>query len=389
MKRSTFLGYRRIDGTIGIRNHTLILPTAICSSNTAAKISNEVRRTVAVNNQHGCCQIGDDSKLTTKTLIGLGKNPNVAAVLVVALGCEGVPYQRVAEEIVKTGKPTELIVIQDIGGTPKAIKQGIKIANKLVEKTSKIKREEVDVNELIVATECGGSDWTSGVASNPAVGIALDKLIEAGGIAVFSETTEIIGAEHILKKRVKSEKVAEKLLNIVTRVESKAKQMGVDLRTGQPTPGNINGGLTTIEEKSLGAIYKAGKGFLKDVLEYADEIPKKTGLFFMDTPGQDIESITGMVAGGAQMIVFTTGRGTPTGYPIAPVLKVTGNPETYKKMHENMDVNVGTVIEGVEALGEAGTRILEKIFDVASGKKTKSEILNYKEFGIYKINPTF
>ena len=384
-EKSRFWGYKRPDGTIGLRNHVLVLPTVICSSNTAASISEKVKGTAALPNQYGCCQIGEDSKLTTKTLVGLGKNPNVAAVLVIALGCEEVDYQELIDEIVKTKKHVELIVIQDVGGTEKAIEKGILIGEKLVKETSSMKREKVSLSKLTVALECGGSDWTSGVISNPVVGVMVDQIVSAGGTAIFSETTEIIGAEHLLINRTKNKQVAKKLLGAVARVEKRVERAGVDLREAQPTPGNIIGGITTIEEKSLGAICKAGKQRIVDVLEYADKIPQTRGLFFMDTPGQDIESITGMVAGGAQIIVFTTGRGTPTGCPIAPVIKVTGNSETFRKMPGDIDFNAGTVMDGFETIERIGAGLAEMLLEVASGKMTKAELNNHKEFAIYRI----
>lgn len=383
-----FRGYKRLDGTVGLRNHVLVLPTSVCSSDTAARISEKVSGTVNLYNQCGCCQIGEDIKLTTKTLIGLGQNPNVAAVLVVALGCEEVPYQKVADEIAETKKPVELIVIQEIGGTVKAIERGVYIESRMVKEASSIKREESRLNELIVALECGGSDWTSGIISNPIVGAMVDKLALAGGTAVFSETTEIIGAEHLLMNRTRNRQVAKKLLRAVARVEKRVKQAGIDLREAQPTPGNIAGGLTTIEEKSLGAICKAGKQRLEDVLGYADKIPRTGGLFFMDTPGQDIESITGMVAGGAQIVVFTTGLGTPTGCPIAPVIKVTGNSETFRRMSGDIDLNFGALIRRRGAIESEGARLANELLKVASGKVTKAEMSYHKEFAVYRLNPS-
>jgi len=381
-------GYNRIDGSVGLRNKVLILPTVVCSSDTAASISEKVGGTVTLYNQCGCCQIGEDARLTTKTLIGLGQNPNVAAAVVVALGCEEIPYQKVVDEIAKTKKLVELVVIQDIGGTAKAIEHGVRVAGEMVKEVSSMKREEASLSSLTVALECGGSDWTSGIVSNPVVGAMVNQLVSAGGTALFSEATEIIGAEHLLASRTRNQQVARKLLRAVTRVEKRVKQAGVDLREAQPTPGNIAGGLTTIEEKSLGAICKAGKQRIEDVLEYSDKIPRAKGLFFMDTPGQDIESITGMVAGGAQIIVFTTGRGTPTGYPIAPVIKVTGNPETFRKMSGDIDFNAGTVIEGFETIERAGARLTDELLQVASGKMTKAELSNHKEFAIYRAYPS-
>jgi altronate dehydratase large subunit len=381
-------GYLRPDGKVGVRNYVAVIPSSVCASEVAVRIASNVEGVVAIPNQHGCCQIGADLQLTSQTLIGLGKNPNVAAALIVGLGCEGVPTEKVAEEISRTGKKVEFIIIQECGGTLRAIEKGTRIVRQMAQEVAKLKRQEVDISNLILAVECGGSDTTSGLASNPVAGYVSDKLIELGGTAMFSETTEIIGAEHLLAKRAISKEVADKLLNIVRKCEEKAKTMGVDMRGGQPTPGNIEGGITSIEEKSLGCIYKGGTKPLQGVLEYG-EIPAGRGLYVMDTPGQDIESITGMTAGGAQIVIFTTGRGTPTGAPIAPVIKVTANPKTYKMMEDNIDFNASAIVEGAETIKEVGEKLFNEIIEVVNGKPTKAEVLKHREFGIYKLISTF
>ncbi|WP_186431259.1 UxaA family hydrolase [Clostridium sp. BSD9I1] len=382
-------GYRRENGKVGIRNYILILPASVCASEVSARIAAHVSGSVSLPNQHGCCQVGADLELTTQIIKNLGKNPNVASVLVVGLGCEGVPAKEVAEEISRdTGKRAECLIIQECGGTIKTEAEGIKIAAEMAREAAKLKKEEIDITEITLAIECGGSDTTSGLASNPAVGYASDKLVSLGGTSIFSETTEFIGAEHILAKRAVTKEVGDKILEIVANCEKKANTMGVDMRGGQPTPGNIQGGLTTIEEKSLGCIYKGGTSPIDGVLDYA-EIPSKRGLYIMDTPGQDIESITGMVAGGATIVAFTTGRGTPTGSPLAPVIKVTGNPETFMKMQDNMDINAGTIIDGTETIQKVGEEIFAEMLEVINGKQTKAESLNHREFGMYKLISTF
>ncbi|WP_088187359.1 UxaA family hydrolase [Desulfosporosinus sp. FKA] len=382
------LGYRRPDGKVGIRNHIAIIPTAVCSSTVAANIAAQVPGAVALPNQHGCCQIGADHEQTVRTLIGLGKNPNVAAVLVVGLGCEGVPIREVADEIAATGKPVEVIVIQEVGGTLKATAEGLRKAGELARKVAHLQPEKIDVSELVMAIECGGSDFTSGLASNPACGIASDMLVAAGGTSMLSETTEFIGAEHVLARRCKTPEIGEKLIRYVRECEERAKLLNVDIRGGQPTPGNIAGGISSIEEKSLGCIHKAGHAPIQDVLAYG-EVPKGKGLYVMDSPGQDIESITGMVAGGATVVIFTTGRGTPTGCPIAPVIKITGNERTFKMMEDNMDIDASTIISGEETIEQVGKRIYEMVVEVANGHMPKAESLGHKEFGIYKIAPTY
>ncbi len=382
-------GYKRENGKFGIRNHLLILPTSVCSSETAVRISQQIPNSIALPHQHGCCHMGEDYKQVLRTLIGFGKNPNVGAVLIVTLGCEGIQPGEVKKEIKKTLKPVEEVIIQKSGGTLKAIEKGTRLAKKMMSDLSLQNKLEFDMSEIILALECGGSDPTSGIAANPAIGAASDLLIKNGSTSILSETTELIGAEHILAKRAINEKVAEKIYFIVNRIEQRAIEMGTDLRESQPTPGNIEGGLTTIEEKSLGCIYKAGYSPIKGVLEYAQEVPNEKGLYVMDTPGQDIESITGMLAGGAQIVVFTTGRGTPTGSPIAPVIKVTGNTLTYRNMIDNIDINAGKIIDNNISIQEMGQEIFEEIVKVCNGKQTKAEILGHREFGIFRVGYTF
>lgn len=381
-------GYRRPNGQLGIRNHLLILPTSVCATTVAFNIAAQVPGAIALPNQHGCCQLGADYEQTLRTLIGLGKNPNVAAVLVVGLGCEGIPIQETADEISKTGKPVQAIIIQENSGTLKTTALGIQIASEMARSISLLKSEEAPLSELCLGIECGGSDFTSGLASNPAVGTASDLLVRAGGKSMLSETTEFIGAEHVLAKRAKSPEIAQKLIQIVEQTELRAKQLNVDLREGQPTPGNIAGGISSIEEKSLGCIYKAGHSPIQDVLPYG-EAPQGKGLYIMDTPGQDVESMAGMLAGGATVLVFTTGRGTPTGSPIAPVIKITANEQTYRNMEDNIDMNLSTIISGEETIEQAGERIFAEMIEVAKGRLTKSESLGHREFGIYRIGSTF
>jgi len=379
-------GFLRPNGKIGFRNHFLVVPTVICATRTAEEIASNFPNVVYLHNQHGCNHMRDDEKKVVNVLKGMASNPNVAGVLFVGLGCETIPTMKIFESVRATGKPVECLIIQEEGGTLKTIEKGVRILQRMMEQYE-IKEVETDLSSVTVAIECGGSDTTSGISSNPVVGYVADRLVDLGATVVFSETTDIIGAEHLLIKRAVNEEVAKKLLELVSRCEQSALAGGEDIRGVNPTPGNITGGLTTLEEKSLGAIYKAGTKPLKGVLEYAEPIPTG-GLYFMDSPGHDVESVSGMVAGGAQVVIFTTGRGTPTGCAIAPVIKVTANAKTYSRMSDNIDVDVSDVLEGKTTIQQAGERLFQKLIEVLNGRLTKSEMLRHHEFGIYLTQPT-
>lgn len=383
-----FWGYRRPDGRVGVRNHVLILPTITCAAQAAKQITELVQGTVSFIHQHGCTQVGIDYEQTFRTYVGMGANPNVYGVVVLGLGCETHQARSVAGELAKTGKPVEVVSIQDHGGTLMAVAQGAKIAARMVQDASEQMRELCEFSELMIGTECGGSDACSGLSANPAVGVVSDMIVDYGGTAILAETTELIGAEHLLADRAVDEKVKKRVYEVIEAMENRAILMGIDIRTGNPTPGNIRGGLSSLEEKSLGASNKAGSRPLQELIDYA-QAPTKKGLVWMDTPGQDIEQLTGMVAGGAQIVLFTTGRGTPTGSPIAPVIKISTNTAMFEQMSDNMDMNAGTIIEGLESIDTVGQRIFDEIGLVASGKMTKAEILKQHDFGIWRIGPTF
>jgi altronate dehydratase large subunit len=380
-----FQGYRRPDGKAGTRNYVLVIPSVGCSQGVARDIAQAVKGVVYLPNILGCGQVGEDRTLVKKTLVGFGTHPNVFSVLIVGLGCEHLTAQEIREAIVLTGKRVESIVIQDIGGSRKTVGLGKRIVKEMREEASKLNREPIPLSELILGTECGGSDYTSGLASNPAVGAACDMLVAEGGTVILSETPELIGAEHLLAKRAKTPEIAQKVIEAVAWWEQKAMEAGENIRNANPSPGNIAGGITTLEEKSLGCIYKAGTGPLEEVIPYASR-PTKKGLVYMDTPAHDIEQLTGMVAGGAQIVLFTTGRGTPIGSPIAPVVKITGNRDTYLKMKDNMDMNLSKILEGKEKVSSAGNRIFEEVISFASGKVTKAEKTGQRDFCIFKMN---
>jgi altronate dehydratase large subunit len=382
-------GYRRPDGTVGIRNHVLVIPSVVCANRVARGISQQVTGSTWVEHQHGCTQLGADAVLTAHVLVAHGTHPNVYGVVVVGLGCETTRAQDIAAAIKKQCpyKPVHLVIIQDEGGSVKATASGVSAARAMVGEASCLERVAISAGELILGTECGGSDACSGISGNPALGAACDLLIEAGGTVILAETTEIIGAEHIVAARAVNETVAKRCYAVIDRCEALATSAGVDMRGGQPTPGNIEGGLSTIEEKSLGCIYKVGTKPLQDVIDYAAPITKK-GLIWMDTPGQVIEQITGMVAGGCHIVVFTTGRGTCCGSPIAPTIKVSTTTPLFERMNDNIDLDAGPIVTGQETVAQVGERIYAELHAVAGGKLTKAEILGFNDFAINRIGPT-
>jgi altronate dehydratase large subunit len=353
------------------------------------RIAAAVAGGVALPHLAGCGQLGPDMQVTHDTLAAYCRHPNAGAVVVVALGCEQVVAQVLAEAARESGKPAALVSIQGEGGTPRATAKGIAVAKELAARVNPTPREWCGVEEVILSLKCGGSDYTSGLAANPVLGRVADRLHELGAATVLGEIAEIMGAEHLLAARAREPRVAARLLRVVNRVESDAMALGLDIRGTQPSPGNIRGGLTTIEEKSLGATHKSGeRAPLVDVVGYAAPITQK-GLTVMETPGLDVESVTGMVGGGAQVVVFTTGLGTPTGNPIAPVIKITGNARTAQTMADNTDLDVSGVLAGTESLDAAAGRLLNKILAVCSGEETAAERLGHREFAIHRRNPTF
>ncbi len=377
----TFQGYFRSDGTVGVRNHVAVISSVGCANVAAERIAAAVPGSVAVVHNSGCDVPNPEPILAT--LAGTGRNPNVAAALVVGLGCELTPAAAVAERIARSGKPTEVLVIQEEGGVRNTVAHGVEIVSRLVSAAASQARREAPLSKLVLATECGASDATSGLVANPVLGVVSERVISEGGAVVLSETTELIGAEHLLAARAVSPEVGRRLLDVVASLERQAALSGHDIRTTQPSPGNVAGGLTTIEEKSLGCICKVGKSALQGVLSYAQPVPG-AGLYFMDTPGQDIYSVTAMVAGGAQMVAFTTGLGTPIGSPIAPVIKITGNPRTALSMADHIDFSAGALIEGCASVTDLGQALLLLLLEVASGRLTAAEVLGQREFGIYE-----
>lgn len=382
---ATFLGFRRADGRVGVRNHILVLPTVHCVNGVVELIAREVPEVLAVPHIYGCSHLGNDSVRVRQVLESYAGHPNVGTCLLVGLGCETMSAAEIADALCKQGAIVECLVVQDEGGTRAAVKRGVDIVRKFLRRVGELQREPIPVSELVIGVECGGSDALSGISANPAVGVASDLLVSQGGTVIMSEVTEWIGAEDILVKRAASQLVGRRIVEAIERRVCAAKELGVDIRASQLAPGNIAGGLTTLEEKSLGAIAKGGTSHVSDFLAYGER-PAARGLVLMDTPGNDLESVTAMVAGGAQIILFTTGRGTPIGNPIAPVIKIASNKAVYNRLEDDLDFCAGGVIKG-EPVFVVGQHIFELLLEVASGAPTAAERWGYRQFAIELRGP--
>ena len=374
-----FLGYPRENGAVGVRNYVVVIPTVNCVNYLAVKIAEKTKGVLPLPHIGTCGFMGKDKEMLFRTLVGLGKNPNVGGVLVVGMGCEIISPEEIATEIASTGKPTEVLTVKKRGSADEVNKKGIEITKKIYHKVSKIKREKVDLSKLTVAVKCGGSDITSGLSSNPVTGRIADKIVAEGGTVLFTETAELIGAEKVLAKRAVNKEVADKIYKIVNNKEQSMMKMGVDIRRCEPTPGNIQGGLTTIEEKSLGAIAKSGSTPIKDVIEWGD-IPFGKGLFLMDGSALTSVIYPGVASAGAQVLIFSIGGGVPrmlpmapansARFPIMPVIKLTGNPYNFNDIEKKyIDIYVGSIIEGKEKIEEAASRAFKEFLKKVSGEE--------------------
>jgi altronate hydrolase len=402
-KPRSFMGYRREDGRVGVRNYIGILTSVNCSATVARHICEAAERSgllndfpnvdgfVPITHTSGCgmAESGEGFDLLRRTLWGTAANPNFGAVILVGLGCEVIQTGRFAKDFGLAGqKNFDSFTIQDVGGTRKAVEQGLARLKEILPLANARKRTEVPAAEIVLGLQCGGSDAWSGVTSNPALGDACDRLVALGATVILSETPEIYGAEHLLYARSVSPDISQKLKARLEWWERYTAKHGVTMNNN-PAPGNKAGGLTTILEKSLGAVAKAGNSALSDVVEYAQQI-KARGLVFMDSPGFDPCSATGQVASGANMIAFTTGRGSAFGFKPSPSIKLSSNTDIFKRMRDDIDVDCGTIATGESTIPQKGVEILDYLLEVASGKRSKSEELGYggNEFVPWLIGAT-
>jgi len=401
-QRATFEGFRRADGKVGTRNYVGVLTSVNCSTTVAGLIVREVERLgllddypnidgiVALKQANGCVidSRGAIFDVLKRTTWGYATNPNMGGVLMVGLGCEGFQIPKFKQAYnVEESETFRTMTIQETGGTRKTVEAGVSAIREMLPTVNRARRQTTPASALMLALQCGGSDGYSGITANPALGVAGDLLVRNGGTTILSETPEIYGAEHLLTRRAVTREIGDKLIDIIHWWEDYAARNLMELNNN-PSPGNKLGGLTTILEKSLGAAAKGGHSNLAAVYNYAEQVTEK-GFVFMDTPGYDPVSATGQVAGGANILCFTTGRGSAYGCKPTPSIKIATNSDTYEKMVEDMDIDGGAVIDGV-SLEEKGQEIFDRILAVASGEKSKSELLGYgdNEFVPWQIGAT-
>lgn len=401
-ERRTFMGYRRADGRVGTRNYVAILASVNCSSTATRRVADffrdnpimeqypNVDGVIGFPTKGGCgAHYGSDYLgQLQRTMAGIVDHPNVGAYIILSLGCEtNQPEDLIANTTLgEHGSPLVLTIQQD-GGFRKSVETGIEAVLRILPEANAVQREPVPVSELMVALQCGGSDGWSGVTANPALGRAADELVRQGGTVVLGETSEVYGGEHLLTRRAKSPEVAQKLVDKIHWWEDYTSMFGTEI-DNNPSPGNKLGGLTTIYEKSLGAIAKAGSTPLNDVVSYAERVTEH-GFVHMDTPGYDPVSVTGQVAGGCTIVCFTTGRGSAFGFKPAPSIKIATNSDLYAKQEPDMDINAGRMLDGI-SIDALGAEILDKIIAVASGEETKSERegIGEEEFNPWIIGAT-
>jgi altronate hydrolase len=398
---ATFLGIKRPDGRVATRNYIGILTSVNCSATVARMIAEHFKNrlddypnvdgVVALTHKSGCgmASEGEATDVLRRTIAGYARHPNFFSSQLVGLGCEANQINSLlsAQQLKRSDKLVTF-TIQEKGGTRKAVENGIARVKEMLPEANKVKREPVPASHLMLGLQCGGSDGYSGISANPALGAAVDLLVRHGGTAILSETPEIYGAEHLLTRRAVSREVGEKLIERIRWWEEYTRRLGNEMNNN-PSPGNKAGGLTTILEKSLGAVAKGGTTNLVAVYEYAEPV-KAHGFVYMDTPGYDPVSATGQVAGGANMICFTTGRGSAYGCKPAPSLKLATNTPLFTHQEDDMDFNCGTIIDGTESIAQAGERFFQLILETASGRKTKSEAFGYgdDEFAPWQLGAT-
>jgi altronate dehydratase large subunit len=380
-----FEGYPRKNGRAGTRNHPVVLSCMDSMNPIVRAIASQIHGAVPITVLFGRGQVHEDTALMHKALVGLGSNPNVGGVLVVSL--EAGIGAGVTKALRQNGQRVDTLIFQEAGNTPNAVHQGVLKLLAIAGRCSEIRREPVSLAKLAVAMECGGSDALSGLVANHLLGKIADRLIDAGAAVVISETSEMIGAEHLLAKRAANARVGRDIRRLVGGLETQLKRSGIDLRGINPMPDNIRGGITTLEEKALGAIAKGGTKTIRGVLEYAAPIPG-SGLYLMDSPSGACESMTGLAASGANLLLFSTGAGHPLGDPIVPTWKICANPATIRTLAPNIDADATSVLTEERSLEACAGELFDDILKVAGGKLTRAELLQQTETAITKRSPS-
>ncbi len=383
LSNATFSGYRRENGRVGVRNHVIILPVDDLSNAACEAVAHNITGTMALPHPYGRLQFGEDLDLHFRTLIGTGANPNVAAVVVI--GIENGWTQRIVDGIAATGKPVTGFGIEQ-HGDHETIMKASKVAKEYVQWASELRREEAPLSDLWVSTKCGESDTTSGCGSNPTVGNAFDKLYPHGATLLFGETSEITGGEHLVAARCRNDEVRDRFMFMFNRYQDMINRFKTsDLSESQPTKGNIEGGLTTIEEKALGNIQKIGKECVVDGVLDKAEAPTGPGLWFMDSSSAAAEMVTLAAAAGYVVHFFPTGQGNIIGNPILPVIKICANPRTVRTMSEHVDVDVSALLRREMTPDGAGDALLDTMFRTANGRLTSAEALGHREFVLTRL----
>lgn len=385
---SEITGYERKNGNYGIRNHVLVLATVSCVNGVINRISREVPGAVCVTHAHGCGRGGPrDLQILFRVLSGLVHNPNVGGVVLIGLGCEVSNSKNLFPLIKEAGKPIEIFNVQEDGGSLQTAKKWAAAARQMLTEISSQRRISIAWSKLLVSMECGGSDAMSGVTANVAMGAVSDWLVDRGATVMFGENTEMIGTAHVLARRAKSEQVARQIEQMIDRAEKLTKDVMGDLASLVISPGNMDGGMSTIAEKSMGCIFKGGTTTINQVVGYG-EVPTEKGLILQDGPGYDGDSLAGLAASGSQLMFFSTGRGTPAGCPAIPLIKVASNSRIYQAMKDDMDVNAGSLVEG-KSLNELRAEMTDLMIRVINGEKTKAEANGMDVFTFMTVHPPF
>jgi altronate dehydratase large subunit len=371
-------GYRRKSGKVGFRNHLLVLSAVVCANQVVQKIGEKYPEVIALTHGTGCVILDNETELNRITFLSMARNPNVGAVIFVGLGCEHTSVEWLAEQM-EGEKPVTFVNIQDEGSSVNAVTRVSGMVEEMMAILKKEERTEVPVSELIVGTKCGGSDWTSSVVSNPTIGFASDMVVKAGGTSLLGETQGWFGAESVLIKRTRKKATADKIMSLLNAIYDKAIGSGRRIEEGNPSPGNKKGGITTLNEKALGNVKKGGTAPVEGALNFGEK-PAGKGLYVLDNPSLDPISVLGLTCSDAQIVCFSTGRGTPTGTPLAPVIKVSASPHTCATFSAHLDIDLSGVITGKLSIEEAGRLLFDEIVAVANGKLTKSEQMGHREF---------